>query len=204
MDINAYSRMKRMMDIFFSSLGLLVCLPVFLLIAVLIKLDDYSSPILFFQMRVGKNGKIFKMYKFRTMVPDAEERLVELLEFNEIGGHMFKIKKDPRVTRIGMMLRKNSLDEFPQLVNVLKGEMSLVGPRPPLVCEFEKYNEIEKKRMEVIPGCTGLWQVSGRNSLSFDQMISLDMKYISNQCLKLDIMILLKTMIEVIKGENAY
>lgn len=201
---SGYSIAKRILDIFLSAVGILVCIPLFLFIAFLIKWDDRHSPVFFSQIRVGKDEKTFKMYKFRTMIPNAEKELQNLLQYNEVKGKMFKMKNDPRITPIGKFLRNSSLDELPQLINVLKGEMSLVGPRPCLLSEFEKYTDFEKKRVEVIPGCTGLWQISGRNSLSFKQMIYLDMEYIKRRNLWMDIKILLKTPIKVFKKENAY
>lgn len=195
---------KRMFDIVFSLFLLIVFSPVFLVISVIIKLDGSKGKVFFEQDRVGINGKIFKMYKFRSMYPDAEKRLEEIKHLNEIEGNMFKIKKDPRVTPIGKFIRAYSIDELPQIINVLKGDMSLIGPRPPLIREYSKYTEYDKKRLSIRPGITGLWQVSGRNSLSFDEMVALDLKYIRSLSLKNDIIIFFKTIVVVLKKENAY
>ncbi|MBE9924252.1 sugar transferase, partial [Enterococcus casseliflavus] len=168
----SYLRWKRTIETIFS-LGLLVVLsPLLLLICIGIKFSNWQAPIIFKQVRVGKNEATFVMYKFRTMVPDADQLLGQYLDKNEIEGAMFKLKKDPRVTRLGRFLRKTSLDELPQLINVLKGEMALVGPRPPIEREVVSYSEKDKQRLCVTPGCTGLWQVSGRNELSFQEMVA--------------------------------
>lgn len=144
------------------------------------------------------------MYKFRTMVPDADQLLGQYLDKNEIEGAMFKLKKDPRVTRLGRLLRKTSLDELPQLINVLKGEMALVGPRPPLEREVVSYSEKDKQRLSVTPGCTGLWQVSGRNELSFQEMVALDLYYINNLSWLLDLKIIMKTIGVVFLPKGAF
>ncbi|WP_165005476.1 sugar transferase [Enterococcus sp. ZJ1668] len=183
----------RYFDIVGALAALILSGPLFLLIALLIKLEDPAGPIIFSQPRVGKNGQIFKIYKFRSMAVDAEKRLAELKHRNEMDGRMFKIKDDPRITKTGKWLRKTSLDEFPQFWNILKGEMSFVGPRPPLVTEYDQYTAVEKQRLAVRPGCTGLWQVSGRNSLNFDEMVSLDLEYIQRRSLLLNIKIILLT-----------
>ena len=169
-----YIRMKRLVDIFGSLLGLILLSPIILIVVILIRIDDPKGPVFFKQARVGKDETEFHMYKFRTMVTDAEDRLKELLSLNEISGAMFKMKDDPRITKIGKFMRKTSIDELPQLWNVLKGEMSLVGPRPPLIREVEEYSSYDRQRLLVIPGCTGLWQVSGRSNLSFNEMVKLD------------------------------
>ncbi len=195
---------KRALDVLLASVGLLVASPVLLVIALLIKLENPKAPILFKQVRIGKDGVPFKMYKFRSMVPDAEALLAKLAARNEASGAMFKMKHDPRVTRIGRLLRRTSLDELPQLWNVLKGEMSLVGPRPPLPREVALYSEYEMRRLSVIPGCTGLWQVSGRSSVGFEQMVELDLKYIQNRGLWLDIKIILRTVKLVFGSKDAY
>lgn len=200
----AYLIEKRCFDLVCSALGLLVLSPIFLIIMVAIKFEDPKGYIFFSQMRVGKNGNVFKMYKFRSMKVDAEKELVKLKDKNEVKGAMFKMKNDPRVTTVGKFLRRNSLDELPQLVNVLIGDMSLVGPRPPLPNEVLKYSSREKKRLRVKPGCSGLWQVSGRNELSFDEMIELDFKYITQRSFGLDLMIVLKTIVQMIRPRGAY
>lgn len=198
-----FSLTKRLFDIVVSAFLLIVLSPVIILTAVLIKLDS-KGPVLFMQNRVGKNGNVFKMYKFRSMYIDAEERLKELNSLNEAKGPIFKIKNDPRVTKVGRFLRKSSIDELLQLVNVIKGEMSLVGPRPPLPREVKKYTLNQKQRLVVTPGITGLWQVSGRSKLTFDDMVSLDLYYIENKNIFLDLRILVKTIPAVLKMDGAY
>ncbi|MDM5314903.1 sugar transferase [Fictibacillus sp. b24] len=194
---------KRLIDILSAIIGIVLLSPIFLLVALTIKLEDRNGPIFFKQVRVGKDGNEFNMYKFRSMVSNAEDKLQDLLEYNEVAGPMFKMRYDPRITRVGMFIRKTSIDELPQFFNVLKGEMSLVGPRPPLPREVKLYTDYDKQRLAVIPGCTGLWQVSGRNSLGFEQMVELDLKYISKRNLALDLIIIFKT-IAVVFGKNAY
>jgi len=189
---NTYYFFKRVIDIIGSLFGLILLSPIFLIVSLMIKKEDSEGPVFFSQNRVGRNGKLFKMYKFRSMCIDAEKRLELLLEHNEIDGPMFKIKDDPRVTKIGKFIRKTSIDELPQLWNVLKGEMSLVGPRPPLLREVKEYSSYDSQRLLVKPGCTGLWQVSGRSSVGFDEMIYLDLKYIKNQSILSDLKIMLK------------
>lgn len=199
-----YTILKRWIDKILSLL-LLVCLsPIFLIVGLLIKLDGTKGEVFFRQERVGINGENFNMYKFRSMYPDAEERIEEIKHLNEIDGHMFKMKEDPRVTKIGKFIRAYSIDELPQLFNVIKGDMSLIGPRPPLIREFKNYTEYDRNRMTITPGITGLWQVSGRNSLSFDEMVELDLKYIRRLSFTNDLKIFFKTILVVIKKENAY
>lgn len=195
---------KIFFDCVISGILLFILSPLFLLISLLIKIDDPKSPILFKQMRIGKNEVPFTMFKFRTMTPNAENQLKELLEYNEIEGHMFKIKKDPRVTKIGFYLRKYSLDELPQLVNVLIGDMSLIGPRPSLKRETDYYTSYARQRFYVKPGCSGLWQVNGRNLLSFDEMIELDLEYIGQMSMYQDLKIFFKTIYVVITGQGAF
>lgn len=199
-----YRFFKRAIDILGSSIGLIVLLPLFLVVGFKIKKEDAAGTIFFSQIRVGKNGKLFKMYKFRSMCVDAEERLDLLLEHNDIDGAMFKMKDDPRITKIGKFIRKTSIDELPQFWNVLKGDMSLVGPRPPLKREVEEYTSYDLQRLFIKPGCTGLWQVSGRNHLNFEQMIELDLKYINTLSLINDIKIILKTVYIIIRPNGAY
>ena len=182
---------------------LVALLPVFIVLAVLVKMDS-KGPILFKQYRVGENGQLFWFYKFRSMVVDAEARRAALEVMNEASGPLFKMKNDPRITRCGRWMRKYSIDELPQLLNVLKGDMSLVGPRPALPAEVEQYDEYQRGRLTVKPGITGLWQVSGRSDLSFDQSVALDIEYIDRQSLWLDFVILLKTFGAVVKGRGAY
>ncbi len=199
-----YVWIKRGVDFFGSLFGIVLLAPIFFLIIVMIKREEKNAPILFKQSRVGLNGEKFQIYKFRTMCVDAEEKLHLLLKKNEIKGAMFKMKEDPRVTRIGFFLRKTSLDELPQLINVLKGEMSLVGPRPPLPREIDEYTTYDMQRLLVKPGCSGLWQVSGRNDLDFSQMVELDLEYIIKRSLLLDIKIILKTVAIMIKPNSSY
>nr|WP_230986899.1 sugar transferase [Cohnella fermenti] len=192
------------MDVAGSLCGIALLSPVLASVALLIKLDDPKAPILFGQTRIGKNGVPFRMYKFRSMIPDAEKKLGDLLAKNEIQGAMFKMKDDPRITRIGKVLRKSSLDELPQLFNVLRGEMSLVGPRPPLPREVEQYTEYDKLRLTVASGCTGLWQVNGRNELSFEQMVELDLQYIRQRSIRGDLKIIFRTFKLLLGAKNAY
>lgn len=195
---------KRLIDIIGSIVGLIGLSPIMVWAAYKIKQEENGSPVFFVQERVGKNGKTFKMYKFRSMCMDAEQKLIELIDQNEVEGAMFKIKEDPRVTKIGKKLRKTSIDELPQLWNVLKGEMSLIGPRPALPREVKKYDDYDMQRLLVKPGCSGLWQVSGRNELSFNEMVELDMMYIKNQSFAIDIKIVFKTIMVIIKSKGAY
>ncbi|MFJ7679194.1 sugar transferase [Peribacillus sp. NPDC097198] len=200
----SYLRMKRSMDIIGSLIGLIFLSLIFLLVAILIKLEDPKGPIFFKQVRIGKGETTFHMYKFRSMVSDAEEQLKDLLALNEVSGAMFKMKDDPRITKIGKIIRKTSIDELPQLWNVLKGDMSLVGPRPPLTREIIEYSDYDKQRLLVTPGCTGLWQVSGRSNLNFNQMVRLDLKYIEDRTFWVDVKIIIKTMLMLISSKDAY
>lgn len=195
---------KRYMDVIGALVGLILLSPVFLIVAILIKYEDPKGTVLFKQVRIGKGGKEFYMYKFRSMVTDAEEKLKDLLEYNEVSGAMFKMKEDPRITKIGKFIRRTSIDELPQLINVLQGEMSLVGPRPPLLREVKEYTSYDKQRLLVTPGCTGLWQVSGRSNLSFEQMVELDVYYIIQRNIMFDIKILLRTVKVLLKSNDAY
>ncbi|MED3823625.1 sugar transferase [Priestia flexa] len=200
----SYLVSKRFFDIIGSLIGLTVLSIVFLVVAIVIKLEDPKGPIFFGQIRVGKNEKKFKMYKFRSMVTDAESRLQELLKHNETTGAMFKMKNDPRVTKIGRFIRKTSIDELPQLWNVLKGDMSLVGPRPPLLREVQTYNTYQKQRLLIKPGCTGIWQVNGRSNIGFEDMVDMDLEYILNQSILLDLKIILKTFKVLLGSSDAY
>lgn len=193
-----YKLSKRVIDITFALIGLIVLAPLFLVTAALVKLDAPDSPIFFSQERVGKNEKKFRMYKFRSMVENAESLLDDLLHLNEAEGAMFKINGDPRVTKIGKIIRSTSIDELPQLINVLKGEMSLVGPRPPLVREVEDYTQYEKQRLIVVPGCTGLWQATERNNVGFKEMVELDLLYIRKKTITFDMIIIYKTILSLI------
>ncbi|AAT61146.1 MULTISPECIES: sugar transferase [Bacillus cereus group] len=199
-----YILAKRCLDFVGALCGLIFLFPVFFIVAVLIKYEDPNGPVFFKQIRVGKNGRDFYMYKFRSMVTDAEERLEDLLHQNEVSGAMFKMKDDPRVTKIGKFIRRTSIDELPQLINVLKGEMSLVGPRPPLPREVQEYTNYDRQRLMVKPGCTGIWQISGRSSLSFTEMVELDIEYIINRSLILDLKIIIKTVRVMLFDKNAY
>nr|MBC7244954.1 undecaprenyl-phosphate glucose phosphotransferase [Chloroflexota bacterium] len=195
--------LKRAIDIIFSLLFLILLSPLMLLIAVLIKLDS-PGPIIFKQTRIGRGGRPFTVYKFRSMYHGAELEREALTNLNEATGPLFKIRDDPRRTMLGKFLRRSSLDELPQFYNVLKGEMSLVGPRPALPREVEQYQEWHKKRLETWPGLTGLWQVSGRSNLSFDDMVLLDIYYVENWSLWLDLKIALRTIPAIILGTGAY
>ncbi|MGS2778927.1 sugar transferase [Robertmurraya sp. GLU-23] len=199
-----YSFAKRTMDIFGSLIGIILLLPVFFIVALCIKFEDPKGSVIFKQQRVGKNGNTFYMYKFRSMVSNAEELLQNLMDKNESTGAMFKMKNDPRVTKIGRFIRKTSIDELPQLWNVLVGDMSIVGPRPPLVSEVSEYNDYHKQRLLVTPGCTGLWQVSGRSSLGFEEMVSLDLTYIRKRSIWFDLWITLKTFKVLLGSKDAY
>ncbi|WP_288222116.1 sugar transferase [uncultured Clostridium sp.] len=198
-----YSIFKRTMDIFGSFIGIILLSPVFLIVAILIKLDS-KGKVLFSQRRVGLNGKEFEIYKFRSMVEDAEELKKLLKDKNEMSGPMFKIKEDPRITKVGKFIRKTSIDELPQLLNVLKGEMSLVGPRPSLPSEVKNFEPWMLKRLEVKPGLTCYWQVSGRNNISFNEWMELDIKYVNEGNILLDIRLIFKTIFLLFGDNNAY
>jgi exopolysaccharide biosynthesis polyprenyl glycosylphosphotransferase len=193
---------KRLLDVMVAAALLVVLGPLMLLVAVLIKLDS-PGPILFVQERIGMNKRRFKLLKFRSMVVDAEAKRAALQTLNEMEGPVFKITNDPRTTRVGRVIRRTSVDELPQLLNVLKGEMSLVGPRPPLPSEVDQYEWSNRKRISIMPGITCLWQISGRNDLSFKEWMDLDRRYIDTWSLWLDITILLKTIPVVILGKGA-
>lgn len=199
-----YLAAKRLMDIIGALCGLILLSPIFIVVAFLIKYEDRKGPVIFKQIRVGKDGEEFYMYKFRSMVTDAEEKLKDLLQHNEVSGAMFKMKEDPRVTKIGKFIRKTSIDELPQLINVLKGEMSLVGPRPPLTREVKEYTSYDKQRLLVTPGCTGLWQVTERNNVGFEEMVELDLTYIRNRSVRYDLKILIKTVKVLLGSKHAY
>lgn len=203
-DHMAYLFVKRVIDIVGALAGLILLAPLFFVLAVLIKRDDPSGPVIFKQVRIGKNGVPFQMYKFRSMVSNAEDLLDNLLDRNETTGAMFKMRNDPRVTRIGHFIRRTSLDELPQLVNVLKGEMSLVGPRPPLPREVSQYSDYDYQRLLVRPGCTGLWQVSGRSNVGFDQMVRLDLQYIKSRSMTVDLKIMMRTITVFFQSNDAY
>ncbi len=195
--------LKRMSDVCGSLILLTLMSPLFLLIGLLVKLES-KGPIFFRQQRLGKNGLPFYMLKFRSMKNNAESIKSSLLNQNEMSGPVFKLRNDPRITRVGQFIRKYSIDELPQLWNVLRGQMSLIGPRPPLPDEVSKYSDYHWRRMDVLPGMTGLWQVSGRSDLSFEEWIDLDIYYIEHWSFMLEMKILLKTIPVVIKGAGAY
>lgn len=195
--------LKRILDVVVASLALIMAAPIMLITAIMIKLDS-PGPILFRQTRVGKWGEPFSCYKFRSMYIDAEQRLQDLMAKNEADGPVFKMKNDPRVTRVGRVIRKLSIDELPQLFNVLKGDMSLVGPRPALPKEVAQYTYDQIHRLNAMPGITGLQQVSGRSDIDFKRWIELDLQYISEQSLVKDIEILLRTIPAVIFSKGAY
>ncbi|MDD3224286.1 MAG: sugar transferase [Clostridium sp.] len=197
-----YYFIKRLIDIIFSLIGIILLSPMFIIVSVLIRIDS-KGPVIFTQERVGKNGKHFKMYKFRSMIPDAEDHLVELKEKNEMSGPMFKMKEDPRITEIGKFIRKTSIDELPQLFNVIKGEMSLVGPRPNLPKEVEKFNSYHKLKLLAKPGLTCYWQVRGRNEIGFEAWMKLDVKYIEERNTFIDLKLIWKTFFVLFGDEHA-
>lgn len=197
------NNLKRGMDIIAATVGIILTAPIMFITAVLIKLDS-PGPIVFRQTRVGKHGEHFGCFKFRSMYIDAEQRLLELAVLNEADGPVFKIRHDPRITRIGRVIRKLSIDELPQLFNVLRGEMSMVGPRPALPREVAQYTYEQIGRLHAIPGITGLQQVSGRSNIDFKRWVELDLQYIAEQSLWKDILILLKTVPAVVFSKGAY
>jgi len=194
---------KRSFDLVLSTLGLVLLAPVFGVVALIVKLQD-GGPVFFHQARVGRDGRPFKMLKFRSMVPDAERRLDDLRDLNESDGLLFKMREDPRITPIGRVLRRYSIDELPQLINVLRGDMSLVGPRPPLPSEVDLYAAAVHRRLLVRPGLTGLWQVSGRSSLSWEESVRLDLFYVDNWSMTSDLVIMAKTVKAVLGSSGAY
>ena len=197
-----YRFIKRTIDIIFSILGLVLLSPLLIIIAIIIKIDS-KGPIFFSQERVGYKGNHFKMYKFRSMVLNAEELKEKLQEKNEMSGPMFKMKDDPRVTKIGKFIRKTSIDELPQLINVLLGQMSLVGPRPSLPKEVEKFETWMLERLNVKPGLTCYWQVSGRNDIDFEDWMKLDIKYVNERNLWIDIKLIFKTVFVLFGDKHA-
>jgi exopolysaccharide biosynthesis polyprenyl glycosylphosphotransferase len=194
-------QIKKTIDFFMSIVIMILFSPVFLIIALLIKLED-GGPILFKQQRVGKHGRLFNCFKFRTMVTNAENLKEQLMHLNEQDGPVFKIKNDPRITKIGRFLRKTSLDELPQFFNVLIGDMSIVGPRPPVPSEVKQYARSLNRRLSINPGITCIWQVSGRNNIPFNKWMEMDMEYIDNWSLTLDFIIILKTIKVIIKRDG--
>ncbi len=202
-DVNYRQKLKRVFDIVFSFLLMVFLLPVFIALAVLIKLDS-PGPVFYRSRRYGRYGRMFNMYKFRSMVVNADELLAKLKDKNEVDGPIFKIKKDPRITRMGAFLRRYSLDELPQILNVLKGDMSLVGPRPFPITQLEKEDLRQLKRLGIRPGITGLWQIRGRSDVSFNKLLRWDIWYIKNWSFWLDLYILFQTFPVVVKGKGAY
>ncbi len=195
--------LKRCMDIAGGLVGAIFTLFIGIFVAIAIKIDS-PGPVIFSQKRVGKNGRHFKMYKFRSMYIDAEERKKELMQQNEMQGAMFKITNDPRITKVGRFIRKYSIDELPQFFNVVKGDMSLVGTRPPTVEEVQRYKTEQKRRLSVTPGMTGLWQTSGRSEIyDFDEIVKLDLEYIDKWSIGLDIKLLVKTIVVCVRGDGA-
>jgi exopolysaccharide biosynthesis polyprenyl glycosylphosphotransferase len=190
---------KRLLDVMLAALALVVLAPALLLIAAAVWVED-RGPVLFRQTRVGLHGRLFRVVKFRTMVTDAEERLADLVSQNEITGHAFKLADDPRITRTGKVLRRTSLDELPQFWNVLRGQMSIVGPRPPLPGEVADYDLWHRRRLSMKPGITGLWQVSARLEAEFDRWVELDLAYIDRWSLWLDLKIMVKTVPAMMSG----
>lgn len=195
--------LKRIIDIIGGMVGIVLLFPIFIIFAPLIKVES-KGPVFFTQIRVGKNGRCFQIYKFRSMYSDAEAKKKDLLKQNEMNGLMFKMNDDPRVTKIGRFIRKVSIDEFPQFINVLKGDMSLVGTRPPTVDEFRQYETFHRRRLSIKPGITGLWQTSGRSSITdFEDVVKLDLEYIDHWSILLDVKILLKTVYVVLFHKGA-
>ncbi len=201
---SGYMFVKRAFDIVFSLMVLVAFGWLFLLIALAIKLDDSAGPVIFKQVRVGKNGRLFHMWKFRSMYADAEDRLAELMQFNEKDGPVFKMKDDPRITRVGRFIRKTSLDELPQFINVLFGEMSVVGPRPALPNEVAQYTAYQSQRLNCHAGITSFWQVQrNRDSLSFDEWVDLDLAYVRNRSLLTDLKLIFQTVGVVLTAQGS-
>ncbi len=198
-----YLAFKRIFDICLSTVSIIILFIPSLILSFLIFCDDpHGSPI-FVQTRIGKNGKKFKFYKFRSMVVGAEEMLDDLLEYNEADGNAFKMKDDPRITRIGRFIRKTSIDELPQLINILKGDMSFVGPRPPIPREVDNYTDYQKQRLSVTPGLTCYWQTTpNRNDMPFDEWVALDLKYIENRSALVDLKLIFKTFSVMFTGQG--
>lgn len=199
----AYLMAKRLLDIFLVLIASPLLLPLMALCALLIKLESPDGPVFFMQERTGKGGRRFRMYKFRTMVPDAEKLKAQLAQLNELQWPDFKVTNDPRITRIGKILRKTSLDELPQVLNIMRGEMSLVGPRPTSF-SAETYQLWHTERLDVSPGLTGLWQIEGRGSMEFEDRVRLDVAYIKRRGLWMDFMILVRTVTAVVEQRGAY
>ena len=199
---NRYEKIKRFFDICLSTAALVVLSPLLLVIAILIYLED-KGPVIYRQTRIGKDGRAFKLYKFRSMCVDADERLRDLQKLNERDGPVFKIRDDPRVTKVGKFIRKTCIDELPQLVNIIKGDMSIVGPRPPLPNEVEQYNSYQKQRLLVVPGLTCYWQIQKGEETTFDEWVELDLKYIKERSILLDFRLILLTFKVILSGKGA-
>ena len=199
---NRYEKIKRFFDICLSAAALVVLSPLLLVIAILIYLED-KGPVIYSQTRIGKDGRAFKLYKFRSMCVDADERLRDLQKLNERDGPVFKIRDDPRVTKVGKFIRKTCIDELPQLVNIIKGDMSIVGPRPPLPNEVEQYNSYQKQRLLVVPGLTCYWQIQKGEETTFDEWVELDLKYIKKRSILLDFRLILLTFKVILSGKGA-
>ena len=198
-----YLFFKRAMDIIGSLCGIILLSPLLIIVALAIKIEDPKGSIFFSQQRCGKDNKLFPMYKFRSMVSNAEELLEELMEHNEMDGPVFKIKDDPRITRVGKFIRKTSIDELPQLFNIFMGHMSIVGPRPAIPHEVAEYSDYHKQRLLVKPGLTCIWQVSGRNSIGFEEWMDMDLEYIEKRNLWMDIKLIFKTVGVLFGDDNA-
>lgn len=201
--VKTYDFVKRIIDIIISGIGLIICLPIFIIIAIIIKIDS-KGPVFFKHKRIGKHGKKLEIYKFRTMIENAEEAMKyfteeQKKEFKE----NFKLENDPRVTRVGKILRKTSLDELPQIINILKGEMSIIGPRPIVKNELEKYGKNQERFLSVAPGLTGYWAANGRSDVSYEERMALELYYVDNRSLLLDLKIFLKTIGSVLRGRGA-
>lgn len=199
----AYKLIKRWMDIFLSIIALIGLSPVFLITSIAIKLED-RGPVLFTQLRAGKDMKPFKIYKFRSMYVNADNELNDMMDNNEQTGHAFKIKNDPRITRVGKVIRRCSIDELPQLLNIIKGDMSIVGPRPILTFQMEECSQYEKQRLIVQPGLTCYWQIGGRANIKWEEWVELDLDYIEDMSLWTDIKMIVKTIPAVMDSEGAY
>ena len=198
-----YKFIKRVFDILLSGIALICLSPVFLITAIAIKLED-GGPAFFVQPRAGKNLKPFKMYKFRSMYVNADEKLKEMMKNNEQTGHAFKIKNDPRITKVGKFIRKVSIDELPQLINIIKGDMSIVGPRPILTFQMEECNEYQQQRLIVQPGLTCYWQIGGRANIKWDEWVELDLDYINDMSIWTDIKMIVKIVPAIFSGDGAY
>ena len=202
-DDKLYLFTKRMLDILGSLTGILLLSPIFLIVAICIKIEDPKGKILFSQVRNGLHGKEFNIYKFRSMVHNAEDLLEHLKSKNEMDGPVFKMKYDPRITKIGRIIRKTSIDELPQLFNILKGDMSLVGPRPPIPSEVNQYNDYQIQRLMGKPGLTCYWQIGGRNNIDFDEWVELDLKYLKERNIFIDLKIIMMTIPVLLGDKNA-